>query len=262
MVPISVIIPCYNAAGTLARTLESCIAQPEATEIIVVDDCSTDDSKNIASHYAAQDSRIKLLPMSQNSGAARARNWGALHADSPVLAFLDADDEYLPGALDDASHFMATRPADASVRLNMEFYGFPEEVSNHPALEELGEKLVSTVPSSLVIRRSVFMALGGFPCDELFRTCGGEDMPLSRALSILFGNPRLTGRKGVRMHFHPRIHALTFFNINMGFATDANPDQTSIVLEQQLRVAQRMVDGVNEVRALRNPALDNATGAG
>ena len=251
---ISVIIPCFNAAATLARALESCIAQPEATQIIVVDDGSADDSKAIASRYAARFPSVKLLSLNQNSGAARARNWGAMHADFPVLAFLDADDEYLPEALNDAATFLASRPQDASVRLNMEFAGFPEAVGSHPAFEELGTKLVSTVPSSLVIRRSAFMALGGFPCDELFRTCGGEDMPLSRALAELFGNPRMTGRKGVRMHFHPRIHALKFFNINMRFTTDDNPQQTAIVLDRQLRVARRMVDDVNEIRALHKLA--------
>ncbi|WP_277182436.1 glycosyltransferase family 2 protein [Caballeronia sp. BR00000012568055] len=251
MLPVSVIIPCFNAASTLARALESCLAQPEAAEIIVVDDGSTDDSRQIAAHYASRDPRVKPLSLNQNSGAARARNWAAMHAECAVLAFLDADDEYLPDALYDATAFFASHPQNASIRLNIEFCGFPDEVSQHPALDKLGEKLVCTVPSSLVIRRSVYMALGGFPADELLRTAGGEDMPLSRALSLLYGNPRLSGRKGVRMHYHPGIHAQKFFSINMGFGTDPHPESTAQVHDLQLRLAQRAVASVEELRGLR-----------
>jgi glycosyltransferase involved in cell wall biosynthesis len=98
MLPISVIIPCYNAEQTLARTLDSCIAQPEAAQILVVDDGSRDASPDIAAQYAQTHPQIELLRMPQNGGAARARNWGAMHALHPLLAFIDADDEYMPHA--------------------------------------------------------------------------------------------------------------------------------------------------------------------
>jgi glycosyltransferase involved in cell wall biosynthesis len=99
MLPISIIIPCYNAAATLARMLDSCVTQPEAGQIIVVDDGSTDDSIGIVRRYRERDARIGLLQMPVNGGAAWARNWAAMHATQPLLAFIDADDEYFPGAL-------------------------------------------------------------------------------------------------------------------------------------------------------------------
>ncbi len=55
MLPVSIIIPCYNAAATLARTLDSCVIQPEAAQIIVVDDGSSDDSIEIVCRYGERD---------------------------------------------------------------------------------------------------------------------------------------------------------------------------------------------------------------
>lgn len=60
-----------------------------------------------------RDSRIRLLALNQNADAAQTRNWGALHADFGTLAFLDANDEYLPGALATATLFLKDRPREA-----------------------------------------------------------------------------------------------------------------------------------------------------
>lgn len=216
MSPISIIIPCYNAAATLARTLDSCLIQPEAAQIVVADDGSTDASAQIVAQYGARDARVGLLQMPCNGGPARARNWAALHASHEVLAFIDADDEYLPGALGVASTFLAQHPTEVSVRLDVEYVGFPAELTGHPDFDTHAATLSNTVPSSLIVRRAVFAALGGFPMDDLYRRVGGEDGALSFALREIFGNPRLGDAKRVRMHYHPGIHAERFFRIMMG----------------------------------------------
>jgi glycosyltransferase involved in cell wall biosynthesis len=224
MLPVSIIIPCYNAAATLARTLESCVIQPEAAQIIVVDDASSDASVEIVSRYGARDPRIGLLQMPVNGGAARARNWAALHATQALLAFIDADDEYLPGALAAASGFLEQHPAEASVRLDVEYTGFPAEIVGHPDFAAHAATLSNTVPSSLIIRRPLFAAIGGFPMDDFFRRNGGEDGALSWALRDIFGNPRLADARRVRMHYHPRIHAERYFRICMGMQTAVAED--------------------------------------
>jgi glycosyltransferase involved in cell wall biosynthesis len=122
MLPISIIIPCYNAAATLARTLDSCIIQPEAAQIIVVDDGSSDDSIGIVRRYGERDARIGLLQMPVNGGAARARNWAAMHATQPLLAFIDADDEYLPGARAAARGFLEHQPTGATSTWNTQVF--------------------------------------------------------------------------------------------------------------------------------------------
>lgn len=86
---VSVIVPAYNSAATLARALDSILAQTFTDyEIVVVDDGSTDDLATAAMPYAG---RMKLIRQ-ENKGAAAARNTGAKAARGSLLAFLDADD--------------------------------------------------------------------------------------------------------------------------------------------------------------------------
>jgi glycosyltransferase involved in cell wall biosynthesis len=250
MLRISIVIPCYNAAATLARTLESCLIQPEAAQIIVIDDGSTDDSIEVARQYAARDARVGLLQMPMNSGAARARNWGAIHATQPLLAFIDADDEYFPAALAAASDYLERNPTEASIRLDVEYAGFPEELVRHPEFSAHAATLSNTVPSSLVIRRPVYAALGGFPADAFFRRNGGEDGAFSWALRELFGNRRLNDARRVRMHYHPRIHAERYFRIALGMQAAIQAD-----VAESFRLSAQFVEAAQaafaQLRSLR-----------
>lgn len=93
----SVIIPAYNNAATLARAIDSVLAQTcPAHEIIVVDDASTDRTSAVATAYG---SRIRYLRREHNAGVSAARNYGVEQATGDWLAFLDADDWYFPERL-------------------------------------------------------------------------------------------------------------------------------------------------------------------
>jgi glycosyltransferase involved in cell wall biosynthesis len=95
---VSVVVPVYNRARTLARALSSILAQtfPDF-ELIVVDDGSTDDSAGVAEGFG--DSRIRVLRHPENRGVAAARNTGIGAARGNYVAFLDSDDEWLPEKL-------------------------------------------------------------------------------------------------------------------------------------------------------------------
>ena len=96
---ISVVLPTHNRAGLLPRALASVLGQrcDEAFEVIVVDDGSDDGT---AAYLAAiADPRLTLLRNETAQGAAAARNRGLAAAGAPVTAFLDDDDELLPGFL-------------------------------------------------------------------------------------------------------------------------------------------------------------------
>jgi glycosyltransferase involved in cell wall biosynthesis len=256
MSPITVIIPCFNGAATLARALDSCLAQPEATQILVIDDGSTDASASITRVYAMRDARIRLLQTARNGGAARARNWAALHAATPLLAFLDADDEYLPGALAAAHAHLEQHPHEAVIRLDVEYAGFPARLTKHPDFGKFADVLSNTVPSSLVIRRSAYLALGGFPMDEVFRRYGGEDGAFSWTLQQLFAQRRLTDQKRVRMHYHAGIHAERFLDIQLGFA-EADPVMTA----ETVRCSRAFLDAaIANVRQLRALSVTQAAG--
>lgn len=94
---VAVIIPCYNSASSLARALDSALAQTHRDfRIYVIDDGSTDDTAAVLPSYS---DRVITVPQ-PHSGQAAARNHGIRISSSPYIAFLDADDEWLPTKLE------------------------------------------------------------------------------------------------------------------------------------------------------------------
>ncbi len=90
---ISIIVPVYNAGRFIQETIESVQAQScERWELILVDDCSKDDSADKIEKLAENDSRIRLVRQERNLGAARCRNKGLSLAKGRYICFLDADD--------------------------------------------------------------------------------------------------------------------------------------------------------------------------
>jgi len=100
---ISIITPCYNAANTIRDTIESVLAQTYNNwEMLIIDDCSTDNSSSIIQSYSIQDSRIKYFKTKEPSGSPSApRNIGIDNAAGDYIAFLDADDIWFPNKLED-----------------------------------------------------------------------------------------------------------------------------------------------------------------
>lgn len=106
MLQISVIIPVYNASELIDRCLDSIFNQTknDNIEVILVDDGSTDNSVEIIKNRKEQD-RIRLFQQT-NSGPSKARNKGIAEARGKYLAFLDADDYWLPGFLEETVKFL------------------------------------------------------------------------------------------------------------------------------------------------------------
>ncbi|QGZ62638.1 glycosyltransferase family 2 protein [Paraburkholderia acidisoli] len=249
MQPITIIVPCHNGAATLARALDSCIAQQPARQILVVDDGSTDATASFARAHAMREPRVKLAQMPGQGGLARARNWGALAAETPFLAFLDATDEYLPGALAAAVAYLQQFPHEAAVRLDVDFVDFPKVIATHGRFAEFGATLSNTVASSLVMRRSAYLALGGFPVGEFFRRHGGDDGALSWALSQIFGQRRLDNAKRVRHHYRAGAPAERFFRAQMRLDTP-DPEHAAEVVRHSRAYLDAARERIHELRAL------------
>ena len=96
---ISVIIPVYNAAAYVTQAVESALEQPETGEVILVEDGSSDNSLEVCRMLADENPRVRLYqhPNGGNRGAGPSRNLGMAKSTCPLIAFLDADDFYLPG---------------------------------------------------------------------------------------------------------------------------------------------------------------------
>lgn len=98
---VSVVMPIYNAASFLEKSIDSVINQDFTNwELLLIDDCSEDESFLIAQGYASRDSRIKVFQLDRNSGAAVARNKGIEMSSGHYIAFLDSDDYWHPEKLE------------------------------------------------------------------------------------------------------------------------------------------------------------------
>lgn len=104
---VSIITPTYNCGRFIAETIRSVQAQTYTNwEMLIVDDCSTDDTEAIVNQFIANDPRIHYLRNKQNSGAALTRNYGLREARGRWIAFLDSDDLWLPTKLERQIQFM------------------------------------------------------------------------------------------------------------------------------------------------------------
>ena len=104
---VSIITPAYNAVAYIAETIESVLAQTYTNwEMLIVNDCSKDNTAEIVESYAKKDKRIKLINLKQNSGAAAARNTAIQNAKGRYIAFLDSDDLWKKEKLQKQIEFM------------------------------------------------------------------------------------------------------------------------------------------------------------
>lgn len=111
---VSIIVPVYNVEKYIVETIESVRRQTyENWELLLVEDCSTDGSLAVIEEYLArtEDARIRLIALSANGGAARARNKGLSEAKGRYIAYLDADDLWESVKLERELAFMTKRQA-------------------------------------------------------------------------------------------------------------------------------------------------------
>lgn len=113
---VSAIVPCYNAQATIERCINSILAQTlPVTEILVYDDCSSDESAQILARLAAENPQIRPTYGRENKGAGHARTTLLQAASGELLAFLDADDVWHSTKLERQLALMQKEDADIVV---------------------------------------------------------------------------------------------------------------------------------------------------
>lgn len=251
-ISFSVVIPNFNNGSTLQRAILSVLDQSfPALEIIVIDDGSTDMSRQVAEQFG---DRVRYI-YQDNAGVSAARNHGARLAAGGWLAFLDADDTYMPNRLETHAAWLAREP-------DMDFLFGDQEYRNHDgeflhmalATSACGRNLVKRHPGTLEIPitqddfeefiadgfaeirtlsipRAAFMALGGFPVDrkigeDLFffiRLCmisrkgGVVNMPLA----VYYIYPTSALRKNVILAQQAFVKTLEALSVELGGAKPA-----------------------------------------
>jgi len=170
----SVTIPAYNAEATLAETIASVVSQSFCDwEIVIVDDGSTDSTREIAEDFAQRDGRIRVVHQ-ENRGSGGAYNTGVRSARAGLVVMLSADDLLLPAHLASFDSAISEHP-DASVFTSDGWYLY-DDGRREPALQGAGwsdpgscslEELMSGCLYGVgaVYRREVFDAVGGFDED-------------------------------------------------------------------------------------------------
>ena len=204
--PVSVVIPACNAAGTLPRALASVEKQTAApAEIVVVDDASTDDTAAVA--QAAR--QVRLVRAHFRGGAAKARNEAVHAASMPWIAFLDADDEWLPEKLERQFGLIGANPSAvllfcASLEfaadgraLGDTFRGAAVSTGRDAWKSLLKANFVAT--PTVLAPRELLLALGGF--DESLAVGEDQDMWIRLALA---GGLAYVPEPLVRVHVQPR----------------------------------------------------------
>jgi glycosyltransferase involved in cell wall biosynthesis len=157
---VSVIIPTYNRGYIVSRAIKSALDQTyKNTEVIVVDDCSTDNTEEIVKKFF--DPRIKYIRHPENKGKSVARNTGIKSSKGCFTAFLDSDDEYLPEMIAKSLEVFKK----SSSRIGMvaaNYYKGDKDVRNIAVGKVYEIKRLTPVPSSWVVRRNVFDKVGFF----------------------------------------------------------------------------------------------------
>ena len=217
---VSVVIPAYNVARYIGETLESVFAQTFANyEVIVVNDGSPD-TEEFEQAIAPYLNRIRYLKQ-ENLGASVARNTGLQAARGEFIAFLDADDLWLPAYLDQQMKFIRERGCDLACA-DARFFGDPSTEGRTymdtlmPAAATVDDvtflQLVnadrSLITSGVVARREPMMQVGLF--DEALRNAQDFDLWLRLSLN----GSRLSYQRKVLLKYRCRLDGLTGDAIN------------------------------------------------
>ncbi|PWH82809.1 glycosyltransferase family 2 protein [Algibacter marinivivus] len=165
---VSVIIPVYNGERFIEKAIQSALQQPEVSEVVIVNDGSTDNTLNIVENLQSQNSRIQIYNHKnhQNKGRSESRNLGIEKAKTDYIAFLDADDFYLEDRFkNDAYLFHENKDIDGVYNaIGAHFY--------REASKEEAEKLKITTITTVVEPEELFETLlyyrkGHFSIDGL-----------------------------------------------------------------------------------------------
>lgn len=248
MARVSVIIPTCNRSHLLGRSLDSVLNQTRAAEeVIVVDDGSTDDTRDLIRHEYPD---IKYLHQ-ENLGVSAARNHGIVHACGDWIALLDSDDEWLPEKLEEQLSALSQNPEHMIVHTNERWIHNGKQKHQKDKHRKYGGyifrkclPLCVISPSSVIIHRDLFEEVGLF--DTTLPACEDYDLWLRicARYPVLFIDRELIikhgGHDGQLSQKHQamdrfRIRALEKI-LSAGVLADEDRDAAIEVMLEKIRI--------------------------
>ncbi len=211
---ISIVVPCFNVEHVIERCIEALIAQDYPKEkmiIVIVDDCSTDDTLKIIQQYRSNN-QIKIIKHFKNRGLSAARNSGINASKSQMVGFIDSDIVVRKNWVE----LMMKVLQNPNVVACMGDTKLPESLSQdnidkflyHPkrGVRKFDEDTPIEIPGFIMgnsfVKREALQKVGKF--DESFNTWGGEDTDLAIRLWERYpGGLRFTN-KAIGEHYHKR----------------------------------------------------------
>lgn len=184
---ISVIIPAFNCEKTIIKTLESVKKSLEYcssiidmlnTEVIIVNDNSTDDIVSLLNGFIKSASHFYLISNSENLGAGPSRNKGVKHSKGDLIFFLDGDDLFLEDHIFQCVKVMIDQPDTHFVKTKIRI-----DETIHPYWRNAIE---NSVPINICVKKWCHYLIGGFPEEEAFKVLPCEDVVYNSNLAKYF----------------------------------------------------------------------------
>src|SRR5690348_4570978 len=162
---VSILMTAYNRERYIAEAIESVLAITYRNwELIIVDDCSKDRTREIAVCYAKKDDRIKVYINEKNLGDYPNRNKAISYASGEYIMFCDSDDKLLPESI--SKLMQVIEPADGfNFAISWPYYDPPVTMSSYDALQEhfFGKQFLYIGPGGTFMRRTFVKQIGGYP---------------------------------------------------------------------------------------------------
>lgn len=135
----SIIMPCYNSSKTISKAIKSVIEQTYKNwELLITDDCSKDNSREIIKSFCDKDNRVKLFHLKENMGVANARNNSIAYAVGSYIAFLDSDDMWHPEKLQIQINYMLKNNIEFSYTAYKKIDNYDIVISDKIKVQETG----------------------------------------------------------------------------------------------------------------------------
>lgn len=130
---VSVLIPAYNYAKYLPEAIESVLSQTFTDfELIIIDNCSTDNTKDVVNNYTKNDSRVTFIRNKENIGMYRNYNQALLHATGDYIKFLNADDKFEPTLLEKFVNILENDITISVVTSYRQYFGSKNDILTSP----------------------------------------------------------------------------------------------------------------------------------